>query len=214
MGTRNLTCVYINGEMKVSQYGQFDGYPDGQGKKILNFLRGEPFNCSEDYKGNKRHAYIEGLVYDETLFKKNVLGCTEISQESLDNKWKECGPISPEGFVSLEVSNIFEEKYPQFSRRTAGVILPLIQVNGPFELKLDIDFAGDSLFCEWCYVIDYDSNQFEVYRGFQTKPNNDRFAKYFQKSDSRDTEYYSIALAKSWSLNNLPTFEKFLQELS
>ena len=27
MGTRNLTCVFKDGEYKVAQYGQWDGYP-------------------------------------------------------------------------------------------------------------------------------------------------------------------------------------------
>ena len=39
MGTRNLTMVIQNRETKVAQYGQFDGYPGGQGLTILNFLQ-------------------------------------------------------------------------------------------------------------------------------------------------------------------------------
>ena len=31
MGTRNLTAVYLDGQYKVAQYGQWDGYPEGQG---------------------------------------------------------------------------------------------------------------------------------------------------------------------------------------
>lgn len=40
MGTRHHQVV-INreGEMKISQYGQWDGYPDGQGVNILKYLR-------------------------------------------------------------------------------------------------------------------------------------------------------------------------------
>jgi hypothetical protein len=40
MGTRNLTKVIDdNGLLKVAQYGQWDGYPDGQGITALGILR-------------------------------------------------------------------------------------------------------------------------------------------------------------------------------
>lgn len=39
MGTRHLIIVVSQQEVKVAQYGQWDGYPDGQGKRILTFLR-------------------------------------------------------------------------------------------------------------------------------------------------------------------------------
>lgn len=40
MGTRHLqVAINKNGVTKISQYGQWDGYPDGQGKYILNYLR-------------------------------------------------------------------------------------------------------------------------------------------------------------------------------
>lgn len=39
MGTRNLTMVKYNGEIKVAQYGQYDGYPSGQGLTALRLCR-------------------------------------------------------------------------------------------------------------------------------------------------------------------------------
>ena len=39
MGTRNLTCVVYKCEYKIAQYGQWDGYPEGQGITCLKFLR-------------------------------------------------------------------------------------------------------------------------------------------------------------------------------
>lgn len=40
MGTRHIqTVINKKGEIKVRQYGQWDGAPDGQGLDILEFLR-------------------------------------------------------------------------------------------------------------------------------------------------------------------------------
>jgi hypothetical protein len=39
MSTRSLTMVINEGKTKVAQYGQNDGYPQGQGKTILEFLQ-------------------------------------------------------------------------------------------------------------------------------------------------------------------------------
>lgn len=42
MGTRNLTMVISQeGEKKVAQYGQWDGYPSGVGASVLAFLKNE-----------------------------------------------------------------------------------------------------------------------------------------------------------------------------
>ncbi|OQO04186.1 hypothetical protein B0A48_10796 [Cryoendolithus antarcticus] len=38
MGTRHLICIYHNGRFVLAQYGQWDGYPDGRGVRILAFL--------------------------------------------------------------------------------------------------------------------------------------------------------------------------------
>ena len=47
MGTRNLTIVHKNGEYKVAQYGQWDGYPEGLGATLLNFLKNVNSNGQE-----------------------------------------------------------------------------------------------------------------------------------------------------------------------
>ena len=40
MGTRNLTIVRNKeGIIRVAQYGQWDGYPEGQGITALNFIK-------------------------------------------------------------------------------------------------------------------------------------------------------------------------------
>lgn len=39
MGTRSITVVKLDGETRVSQYGQFDGYPTYAGRVVLTFAR-------------------------------------------------------------------------------------------------------------------------------------------------------------------------------
>ena len=40
MGTRHMqTVIDKEGNLKIQQYGQWDGYPSGQGIDILNYLR-------------------------------------------------------------------------------------------------------------------------------------------------------------------------------
>lgn len=38
MGTRHLICIFYKGKWVVAQYGQWDGYPEGQGFKLFRFL--------------------------------------------------------------------------------------------------------------------------------------------------------------------------------
>lgn len=72
MGTRHLQKVISkNGEVKISQYGQWDGYPDGQGVQILQYLR----DGNIDKYSNNLDAISE---------------CTdsEISEIDSDPQWK------------------------------------------------------------------------------------------------------------------------------
>ena len=48
MGTRNLTIVISNGQTKIAQYGQWDGYPSGQGLTALEFLRKADINLFKE----------------------------------------------------------------------------------------------------------------------------------------------------------------------
>lgn len=67
MGTRHLqTVITKEGDIKVNQYGQWDGYPDGQGIDILEFLR----NCDlakyqENLSKLRRITQKEGKEIDK-----------------------------------------------------------------------------------------------------------------------------------------------------
>lgn len=55
MGTRNLTMVKL-GEKLFGQYGQWDGYPSGNGVEVLNFLQ-------DQFDEEKFKAAFEKVVF-------------------------------------------------------------------------------------------------------------------------------------------------------
>lgn len=179
MGTRNLTMVIKDAETKVAQYGQWDGYPSGQGATALEFLRGCDF---EKFK--------------EKLNKIRWITDEEIGTVENDKNWT--------------------ENYPYLSRNCGAEILELIYDTDDVKfLQNSEDFAADSLFNEWTYVIDLDKNTFEVYTGFNKTPltENDRFFKLSYEPEHRTEKYYPVKLLKSYSLLELPTVESFIDEL-
>jgi len=65
MGTRNITRVVSEGQLKVCQYCQWDGYPTSAGKEIVDFIR-----SSDDEKmvQQLRHVTLTNNVSDGRQF--------------------------------------------------------------------------------------------------------------------------------------------------
>ena len=191
MGTRNLTCVFKDGEYKVAQYGQWDGYPAGVGADILTFL----------------HEWVNELEYELV----NVEWITEAERNATWENYERDGDM-----VEMGEYEKWSEEYPELSRDTGGKILARIREFSPSErkpkLKLEnsLSFAADSLFCEWAYVVDYDKGTFEVYEGFNKEALTpmERFFEF----DNPKEEYRPVKLKKAYPLNGLPSVEKFLED--
>lgn len=195
MGTRNLTCVVKNGEYKVAQYGQWDGYPDGQGITILNYLS----------------------KWDRERFERNLETTSEITNEEYEKCWKELGITSENGLISLEDSKLFEKEYPHLRRNMAAEILEYIENNEGLKLSLYEEFANDGLMCEWCYVVDLDKNTFEVYEGFNKTvlSENERFySEKLMKYYDGCPQYYPVKFLISFDLDNLPSKSEFLTKIN
>lgn len=184
MGTRNLTIVQKNGEYKVAQYGQWDGMPNGNGLKVLGFAR----NLSNLPFRNEFDEKVAAASY----FTKNEI-------EDVYQKIRE-GTI-------LDIEN----EYPQLCRNMGAGVLEFVCTSSlGVKLGNDINFAADSLFCEWAWVIDLDNNTFEGYKGFNDSnplTPDDRF--YFLRDKEKDG-YHAIRLIAKWELNNLPSNNDFL----
>mgnify|MGYP004267401369 CR=1 FL=1 len=171
MGTRHLIIVKSEGEIKVAQYGQWDGDPESTGVNIVNFLH--------EIRGPELMA----------AFKRRVNLCEWITDErgrAIDAAAEMALDNAPAGFT-------FDSIYPEFSRRTSTKILWLI-MNGKeaylkypetgnftrlavsrlrgrhydrkVELNNSLSFGDDRIFCEWAWVIDLDANKLECYCGY------------------------------------------------
>ena len=179
MGTRALTVYKKNNEIKIAKYSQWDGYPSGLGADLL--------------------AAFKDLGKD--AISKCVDRATMIDFEGKDKEFID-KVNSTEDWPSI---------YPLLSRDTNGASI-LKYLNNPdyghYGMKFDLDFASDSLFCEWCYVIDFDSNTLEVYKGFNCEPlaEGERF--YLKDDEGYQSGgggiYYPVKLYMTYDLDDLP----------
>lgn len=194
MGTRNLTIVVKDGAYKVSQYGQWDGYPSGQGETIRKFLA----------TANLDHFAAQ-------IDKVRVL-----TEAELDARWATAG-ADGSGMVGMDVVDKFKKDGNAHLDRDmgAGILDYIDKAEKPEVRSNDVEFAGDSLFCEWAYVVNLDTRHLEVFKGFNTTQplkEGDRFfdlqanavKTWKQKNAERaaqgrrdDTIYYPVRLFAS-----------------
>ena len=140
MGTSHLLAVKKDGQYKIAQYGQWDGYPSGNGLICLKFL-------IDNQKDNFKHF-------------KNQLDLLRFQNDN-DKKEEEkyCKEIGAKGrWMTFEQSKLYKSRFPFLSRDIGCSILTMIN-NAKDEKALfnSINFAYDSLFCEYAYIIDFDS---------------------------------------------------------
>lgn len=178
MGTRNLTMVILNNEIKVAQYGQWDGYPSGQGRRIIKFIS----------RMNKK-KFVERL--------KNV---KFISVEEIENRMRACGwKETGRGTFSIEYGKdaLWNTTYPELSRDIGAKILKRIYNGKAKELKDSSAFASDGLYCEWGYVLDLDNDILEIYVGSdEPTPKGQRFSDFPVLKYNIDCNYYPIQLVQ------------------
>lgn len=141
MGTRNLTMVTLDGETKVAQYGQWDGYPTGQGVIIAKFLK----------------------RVDLDLFKEKVRALrfsTEEDSKEIQEFLESIG--SKDGWLTMDQSDKYAERYPALDRDLGASILKMIYETDVEFLIDDSDFKNDTLFCEYWYEINLDNHTVSV----------------------------------------------------
>jgi hypothetical protein len=143
--------IKLNGELKLANYGQWDGYPTGQGETVA--------------------AFIQAYLLDDTLraeFAAKVAKLkfgTDAELEELDadlvTLQKEHAEAAAKGHY---VAKYRLERFVAFDRDTGATILQKIWDGLHCQIvKDDSEFLKDTLFCEWAYCVDLDTCKVDVY---------------------------------------------------
>jgi hypothetical protein len=148
MGTRGITKVIYEGDVKVAQYGQWDHYPSGQGKTVFEFLRGAD-NITKLKNGITNHTFVPSENEYEAM----------VGSFTNENGW-----------MNMDQAEAFSKQYPSLTRDTGAGILDVISnATGTVPLFLDLDFENDELMCEGVYTINLDDETFTTkYNGEET----------------------------------------------
>jgi hypothetical protein len=169
MSTRGLYGFYRDGITKAT-YNHFDSYPTGLGRQVAEFVLNTTLN-------EMNHIFDNIIMVDSD---------TTPTDAQIHECWE---------FYDPSVSTRKPQEWYALLRQSQGDLN--FYKHG---LKYMIDsanFIEDSLFCEWAYIINLDTNVLEVYEGFQKEPQHNRY--YISEPDN--SGYYNCKLVAEIPLN-------------
>ncbi len=155
MGTRNLTMVIDHeGETKVAQYGQWDGYPSGVGAGVLEFI--------------KNKGLMEKLI-------ANLSKVRFLESEGKDKEFTESyEKNSPEFMSSIDNrTQAQKEWFEKYITRDLAEDILINIANSEDEEIILIDRTSSGKvdgWVEWSYVINLKENTLGVYGHIDQPP--------------------------------------------
>ena len=176
MGTRGCYGFFKNGENKLT-YNHFDSYFSGLGKDIMEF-------CQKTNIKELNEMFNKIIMVDES---------DTPTQEQIN----EC-----KQYADLTVGEQKVEDWYCLLRDTQGNLDVYKK-----DLRYMIDnkeFMANSLFCEYAYIINLDTNELEIYVGFNKVPQNNRYSQFVVKDEFDDRGYVECKLIKTYSLVDFP----------
>ena len=175
MGTRGVVGFHRNGVDKIT-YNHFDSYPSDLGKRVKDFLMTTSVN--------------EMLAIFDHIIMVNE------DQPPTKEQIDECGQ-----YANLAVNTRSLDNWYNLLREAQG---NLNAYKGGLRYMIDnASFLQDSLFCEWGYVINLDTNVLEIYRGFQKTP---QWNRYYTQVATNDSGYFNCQLIKTVPLAEIARF--------
>jgi hypothetical protein len=197
MGTRGALGFYKDGKTKVT-YNHWDSYLSGLGNDVLNFI----------------HSYLSEHTIDELKTQADAIEMVNESDSPTDEQKQRC-----KKYVDLNVGSQSEDEWYCLLREAQGDLGAYLEVGVMIDSQ---DFLQDSLFCEWAYIINLDTNMLEIYRGFQTEkpagrytdipPSEKEYGHDFGDGKEEKYRYYAVGLLKEYPLDDCPKDMDALQK--
>jgi hypothetical protein len=181
MATRGIVGFTAEGQDHFV-YNHFDSYPDGLGEDMVAFVINKVAKNTELYRAMAA-AMRDVSGTDPTP--EDIKACREYTDLGVSN-------------------NQSTDDWYCLLRDTQGDPEAILKC-GLYENYND--FIYDSLFCEYAYVINFDTGMLEFYEGFQKAPHdNGRFA-----SSESESGYYPCALVGEYPFDDIP--EDWIEQL-
>ena len=183
MGTRGFLGFVADGHETII-YNHCDSYPDGLGAAVLAYAK-----SVSDWAEVRTKAAAIVHVSDD-------LPPTDEQIAELDR------------YMNRSVGERRDRPdWYQLLRETQGDPSAVLEAG---YAEHDPDWPGNSLFCEWGYLLDLDSESLEVYAVFQSgsQPQG-RFGNRAKAHDG----YGPVRLVASWSLHSLPEMDAFISKV-
>lgn len=180
MGTRGCYGFRKNGMDKLT-YNHFDSYPDYLGRTMVEF-------CKETSIPKLNEIFDKLILVNE-------------SAKPTAEQIKEC-----KQYYDGNVSRKTVEDWYCLLRGAQGDLDAY--KNGLKYMIDNHDFIKNSLWCEYAYIINLDTNELEFWVGFQNKP--DIYNRY---GVERDGDYYPCKIAASYPLATIAFSEYSVQDI-
>ena len=168
-------------------YNHYDSYPEGLGEDVVSFVKDGWF--TREQVENLKLVDESTPPTEEEKAALREYADTGVSTQSLD-----------EWYVLL--------------RNTQGDLAAILESGYMIDSE---DFAADSLFCEWGYLINIDTDKVEVYTGFVTDKSalTGRFSDLPVKDyGSLGNKYLPITLIAELDFNDLDNFSSRIDEIA
>lgn len=192
MGTRHIIAVKEDGKFKVFNYGQWDGYPEGQGVTVLDFLQ----------------------KMDLSVFREHLNKIHFVTEEEYHQWWSDIGVDLNKcnGFVNSTDSDKFYEDKPQLSRDMgANILTYILETESPVLMPCNLGNGFAGTWCEWFYVIDLDQMKLSVFDSYIFEDERDIDIENENVEIDESTLIYLESKARAtFNLEDLPTKDDFI----